>query len=90
MLQAQQTILATGACVCTHFRLEGALAGLFWEALGELDPPGVGQGRGKPGRVESPLGRGGVCTASATKTIVTGKRESSSHRRKPSDLPGAW
>ena len=69
-------------------RSEGAIAGLFREALGRPDPARNGKGRGKPGRAESSLGGGGICAASATKTLV-GAGESGS-RREPGNLHGAW
>lgn len=68
------------------FRSEGAVAGLFREALGRPDPTRNGQGGGKSGRAEGPAGRGGVCPASATNTLVAGERGS---RRRSPNLLGA-
>lgn len=72
----------------TMLRSEGAIAGLFREALGRPNPARNGQGRGKPGRAESSLGGGGICAASATKTLVGGGKSES--RREPANLHGAW
>ena len=52
------------SCIRATFFLEGALAGLFREAVGGPDPTRSGQGRREPDRAQNPAGWGGVRTTS--------------------------